>query len=157
MLGLLDGWSAAGSSRLDVDLNGKIDAGAAPAIWDALAPRLLKALVEPSIGAAGFKQLLPLIGEDSGSGSDFSDGGTWYVDEALKTKSPAKAKAIWAAFDAAGAALQAQQGTADASAWTADANNERIGFAPGLLTTTIRFTNRPSGIQQVLTFTGHRP
>ena len=38
-----------------------------------------------------------------------------------------------------------------------DANAERIGFRPGLLSTKIRFTNRPSGIQQVISFSGHRP
>ena len=39
---------------------------------------------------------------------------------------------------------------------SSDANKERITFAPGLLPTTIRFTNRPSGIQQVISFSGHR-
>ena len=33
---------------------------------------------------------------------------------------------------------------------------ERIAFAPGLLTTKIAYTNRPSGIQQVISFEGHR-
>ena len=37
-----------------------------------------------------------------------------------------------------------------------DATAERIRFAPGVLPTTIRYTNRPSGIQQVLSFDGHR-
>ena len=30
-------------------------------------------------------------------------------------------------------------------------------FVPGLLPYTMRYTNRPTGIQQVITFTGHRP
>ena len=38
----------------------------------------------------------------------------------------------------------------------ADALRERITFVPGLLKTTLRYTNRPTGIQQVITFTGHR-
>lgn len=42
-------------------------------------------------------------------------------------------------------------------AWRADATQERISFAPGLLQTTIRYTNRPSGIQQMVEFSGHRP
>ena len=41
--------------------------------------------------------------------------------------------------------------------WKVDSTKERISFAPGLLPTTIRYTNRPSGIQQVIEFTGHRP
>ena len=33
---------------------------------------------------------------------------------------------------------------------------ERITFVPGLLKTTLRYTNRPTGIQQVISFKGHR-
>ena len=44
---------------------------------------------------------------------------------------------------------------ADPAGWRASATAERIKFAPGLLPTTIRYTNRPSGIQQVITFNGH--
>jgi hypothetical protein len=33
---------------------------------------------------------------------------------------------------------------------------ERIPFVPGLLPTTLRYTNRPSGIQQVISFDRHR-
>jgi hypothetical protein len=67
------------------------------------------------------------------------------------------ARALWGAFEAAGAALEAAESTANPDAWTDDANKERITFRPGLLKTTIRYTNRPSGIQQVLSFSGHRP
>ena len=63
--------------------------------------------------------------------------------------------ALWAALEAAGTELAAAQG-ADPDAWRADATAERIHFDPGVLGTTIRFTNRPSGIQQVLWFKGHR-
>ena len=44
----------------------------------------------------------------------------------------------------------------DLEQWRSDAVRERIGFAPGLLPTTMRYTNRPSGIQQVISFDGHR-
>ncbi len=63
---------------------------------------------------------------------------------------------MWDAIAKSGQQLQAEQGTADPSAWRADANDERITFAPGILSTTMRYTNRPSGIQQVITFNGHR-
>jgi hypothetical protein len=43
---------------------------------------------------------------------------------------------------------------ADPAAWRAPAR--RLTFAPGVLQTTIRYTNRPSGIQQALSFSGHR-
>jgi hypothetical protein len=62
---------------------------------------------------------------------------------------------LWAAMQAAGAELEAAQG-ADPNAWRVDATRERIGFAPGLLPYTMRYTNRPSGIQQVIEFKGHR-
>jgi hypothetical protein len=63
---------------------------------------------------------------------------------------------IWEAIAAAGQELTSQQGTSDPSKWRADANAERIHFVPGLLPTTMRYTNRPSGIQQVISFNGHR-
>ena len=63
---------------------------------------------------------------------------------------------MWKALDEAGAAIAKRQGTEVPDQWKSDANAERIKFAPGLLTTTIRYTNRPSGIQQVISFTGHR-
>jgi hypothetical protein len=169
MLELLQGWGASGSSRLDRDLDGKIDAGAAPAIMDALYPRLFAAAM-PVPGLTG------IVGTDAGPASDFSDGGFWYLDKDLRSLAPASGlkrpyhvhycgagnatacvAAIWGAFDAAANDLQAAQGTADPDAWTADAIKERIHFRPGLLPTTIRFTNRPTGIQQVISFSGHRP
>jgi hypothetical protein len=55
---------------------------------------------------------------------------------------------------AAGGELAAAQGTPTPDSWTID--EPIIKFQP-LGTPTIPFTNRPSGIQQVLSFTGHRP
>ena len=52
------------------------------------------------------------------------------------------AAAVWAALEAI---------PGDPDALRADATKERIAFRPGLLPTTIRYTNRPSGIQQVIT------
>jgi hypothetical protein len=60
-------------------------------------------------------------------------------------------------MEEAGDELAAAQGTGDPAAWRRDASSERIHFDPGVLGTTMRFTNRPSGIQQVLWFRGHRP
>ena len=62
---------------------------------------------------------------------------------------------LWAAIEAAGTELEAAQGP-DPAAWRADATRERISFAPGLMPYTMRYTNRPSGIQQVIEFRGHR-
>ena len=63
-------------------------------------------------------------------------------------------KSLWAALESAGTGLAAAQGS-DPAAWRSDATAERIHFAPGILTTTMRWTNRPT-YQQILSFDGHR-
>ena len=111
--------------------------------------------------------LEPLIGTDSGTASGFTNGGFWYIDKDLRhaqrrrsSSAPfnerycgggdrAKcAAAVWAALEAI---------PGDPDALRADATKERIAFRPGLLPTTIRYTNRPSGIQQVISFIGTGP
>jgi hypothetical protein len=64
--------------------------------------------------------------------------------------------AVWNAIQAAYADGSTKYGSADPAAWHGDANADRIKFVPSLLKTTIRWTNRPSGIQQVISFKGHR-
>jgi hypothetical protein len=65
-------------------------------------------------------------------------------------------KLMWAAMNQAGNALQAKQGS-NPAAWRTSATAERITFTPGLLPYTMRYTNRPTGIQQVISFGGHAP
>src|ERR1700750_3126426 len=102
-----------------------------------------------------------MVGGVDGPASDFSSGGFWYLDKDLRRligggearpyKLPycaggdaaAGAQGIWGALDAAASDLQATQGTADPDGWRANATAQRISFRPGLLTTTMRFTNRP--------------
>lgn len=174
MLRLLNQWRATGSSRLDRDLSGTIDAGAAPGIMDVLYPRLADAVLDPVLGPQLGAQLSARVGDTNDTGSGFTGGRIAYVDKDLREltgtrfASPfsthfcglgvlaACQRSIWQAFADTAAALSTAQGTTDPTRWTANANAERIRFAPGLLQTTIRYTNRPSGIQQVLTFTGHR-
>jgi acyl-homoserine lactone acylase PvdQ len=171
MEALLKAWRATGSSRLDRDLDGKMDAGAAPAIMDAIYPKVADAVFEPVLGAQS-ALFSDLEGHDISGG--FTGGRINQVDKDLRQltgtqfKTPFKTKfcgagdlaacraSLWAAIDAAGTELATAQGSEDPAAWTSDANAERITFAPGILPTTIRFTNRPSGIQQVLSFSGHR-
>jgi acyl-homoserine lactone acylase PvdQ len=172
MLELLEAWNAAGSSRLDRDGDGAIDAGAAPAIWDELYPRLVDATLGGVLGPqlAEFKTL---VGTDNSPRTGFTNGAINHVDKELRTltgtrfKQPFRTRfcgeadacraKLWQALDQAGAALAERQGNAAPEAWRADANAERISFAPGLLPLKIRYTNRPSGIQQVVSFSGHRP
>ena len=51
--------------------------------------------------------------------------------------------------------LTEKYGSEDPSTWRADADRERINFNP-LPLISMRYTNRPSGIQQVISFKGHR-
>jgi hypothetical protein len=82
--------------------------------------------------------------------------GPYNVAYCGKGKLGACQKAVWAAIEEARGRLADSQGTPDPSAWRSDAVRERIEFSPGLLQTTMRYTNRPSGIQQVISFDGHR-
>jgi hypothetical protein len=174
MLDLLTAWRAQGGSRLDADGDGKIDAGAAATIMDNLYPRVANAVLAPVLGPQ-LQQLSDLEGETNSTRSGFTGGRINYVDKDLRSllgtqfRSPFKTKfcgngdlaacraSLWQAVDDTRVALTAAQGTDDPAAWTSDADAEKISFAPGLLPIKIRYTNRPSGIQQVLTFTGHRP
>jgi acyl-homoserine lactone acylase PvdQ len=171
MEALLKAWRLQGSSRLDRDLDGKMDAGAAPAIMDAIYPKVVDAIFDPVLGPQD-ALYSGLEGHDISGG--YTGGRINAADKDLREltgtqfKTPFKTRfcghgdltacrtSLWAAVDAAGNELAAAQGNEDPAQWTSDANAERIHFAPGLLTTTIRFTNRPSGIQQVLSFSGHR-
>jgi acyl-homoserine lactone acylase PvdQ len=173
MLQLLEDWRAQGGSRLDRDLDGKIDHPGA-AILDTAWPRLADAVMTPVLGQDLANQLNDTLHRRYDQPPDGQFGG-WhmYMSKDLRTllgqevKGPLRNRycgngdanacrtALWSALDAAGNELAAAQGP-DPDAWRADANAERISFAPGLLPFTMRYTNRPTGIQQVIDFTGHR-
>jgi hypothetical protein len=174
MLALLESWRAAGGSRLDRELDGKIDDPGA-AILDAAWNRIADAVMSPVLGPQ-LDDLARLIQRDdaaSSQGSSYGSGWYGYVDKDLRTllgggvKGKFKTRfcgqgdlaacraSLWAALDAAGAELAAAQGP-DPAAWRKSAIPERISFAPGLLPTTMRWTNRPT-FQQAMTYSGHRP
>ncbi|HEY3182465.1 MAG TPA: penicillin acylase family protein [Gaiellaceae bacterium] len=166
MMQLLQSWRDAGASRLDRDLDGKIDDPGA-AILDALWPKLTDAILRPTLGPVTDRlaQLDPPFDLAMFAGS------TRYVDKDLRTifgkpvqgkfstqfcggGAPAQCTAVLsAAIHAAGDELQAVQGP-DPATWRADATAERIHFAPGILPNTMRWANRPT-FQQVLSFDGH--
>jgi acyl-homoserine lactone acylase PvdQ len=172
MLSLLVGWRRAGGNRLDLNGDGKIDNPGA-AIMDAAWPRIAAAFMRPELG--------PLEGQFSGLVSVFDsppDGqySGWYqyfdrdVSKLLHIAQPQPfangycgggnlercRASVWAAIAAAGRTLARQQHDANPSAWRASATAERIKFVPGLLPYTMAYTNRPSGIQQVISFNRHR-
>ena len=169
----LSAWYAAGGSRLDRDLDGKIDDPGA-AVLDAAWPRIADAVMRPVLGDFTGRLAAIQQRDDAANphGSSYFDGWYGYVDKDLRTllglpvRAPfhlrycgggeihACAASLWAAIDAAGNELQAAQGPAP-TAWRADATRERIRFA-GFLPLTMRWANRPT-FQQVITFDRHRP
>jgi acyl-homoserine lactone acylase PvdQ len=176
MLSLLDAWHRHGGSRLDrTDANGvgKItDPGAAvmdtawPLLANAWASRVLGSKLSNDLASFDSQYDLPPGGQYTG----------WhiYMDKDLRTLLGQRVRGkynvrycgggnlklcrqeLWRAMDKAGKELSSSQGT-NPSAWRSDATRERISFVPGLLPYTMRYTNRPSGIQQVLSFFGHAP
>jgi acyl-homoserine lactone acylase PvdQ len=171
MLSLLRAWRAKGGSRLDRDLDGRIDDPGA-AIIDAAWPRIADAVMAPVLGQQ-LDELASLEPRYDQPPGDQAGGWHSYVVKDLRDQvgprpaSPFRVRycgagnvancrtSLWAAIDAAGNDLAAAQG-ANPATWRADATKERITFVPGLLRTTLRYTNRPTGIQQVISFRGHR-
>jgi acyl-homoserine lactone acylase PvdQ len=170
MLAELGEWDG---SRLDLNLDGKVDAAGA-AIMDAWWPRLAVAVLQPVLGplTTDLAGLNPISNDANSGGSSYGAGWYAYVEKDLSTelgrpvKSPfsttycgggslsACAASLWQALGAAGDALAAAQGSTDPAAWRSDATAERIQFS-GFLSDTMRWTNRPT-FQQVVTFRSHR-
>jgi hypothetical protein len=108
--------------------------------------RLVDAVMTPVLGKSLDNQLATVISRyEPPPGEQFESWGG-YLDKCRAS--------LWAAFDQAGNALQASQGP-NPDKWRYDATVERLNFAPVPLHS-MRYTNRPSGIQEVITFTGHR-
>jgi hypothetical protein len=169
---LVNAWLQKGASRLDLNLDGKIDDPGA-AIMDAAWPKIADAFMKPVLGPQ-LDELNSLFTRFSQPPGGQYDGWYQYFDRDIRhllgepvaqpfqnkycgggNKSACQ-QAVWNAIAAAGADLTSQQGTPNPAAWRADATAERIHFVPGLLPTTMRYANRPSGIQQVISFSGHR-
>ena len=167
MLAVLEDWHNQGGSRLDRNLDGKIDHPGAAVIdgaWDGLADALMRHRL-PAEPPNWFRRFSPPPGPQY-------DGWHYYFERDIrelvggKVRKPLKLdycgngdidecrKAMWNALAESGEALTAAQGTADPSAWRADATGERINFLPVNLTS-MRYANRPS-FQQVISFDGHR-
>jgi acyl-homoserine lactone acylase PvdQ len=172
MLALMKNWRAQGATRLDRDLDGKIDhpgAATMDGAWDNMANAFMGGRLNDDL----LDELNTLAGRfDDPPGGQYS-GWYQYFDRDVRKllgeniRAPFKVSYcgagklkkcqadVWAAIAESGAQLQAEYGSADPNTWLADANDERITFAPGLLTTTMRYTNRPSGYQQAITFKGN--
>ena len=178
MLALLQQWNRQGGSRLDRTGNGQITAPGA-AILDTAFPLLAQAWASARLGPALQAQLAAIVQiyqyPNDGTGTGGQETGWFHwMDKDLRSvlgervrgpfavrycgagKLTRCAKLLWTALDAAGNQLAGQQGPNPAD-WHQSASAEEIKFVPGLLSYTMRYTNRPSGIQQVLSFFGHAP
>jgi acyl-homoserine lactone acylase PvdQ len=174
VLDLLNLWTQRGASRLDANGDGKIDDPGA-AVMDAAWPRIARAVVGGVLDPTLLDRLAalhPLDDPAGPGGSAYIDGSYGTVDKDLRTllgrpvRAPLAQRycgggvlaacraALWGAIDGAADELAAAQGP-DSAAWRADANAERIRFVSGILSTTMRWTNRPT-FQQVVTFSSHR-
>ena len=175
MLDLMNQWRQHGGNRLDLNNDGLIDYPGA-AIMDAAYPNI----VDNELAARLGQTLLPQL-DNLSSRFDAPPGGQysgWYQyfdrdirgllnasDKKRKNKRlpdqfnlfycgkghlSACRSQVWTAIQAAGNKLAGQQGP-DPAAWRASATDEEIHFSP-LPLITMRYTNRPSGIQQVISF-----
>ncbi len=172
MLDLLVSWRNNGGNRLDLDNDGKIDNPGA-AIMDGSWTNIANAFMKPRLGSQ-LDELNTLFSRfDLPPGGQYSG---WYqyfdrdISALLGRKVPtplhnaycgkgrlkACQRALWEAIERSGDEIAAAQGTEDPAAWRSDATREQIEFSPINLLT-MRYTNRPTGIQQVISFDGHRP
>jgi len=165
LLQILQAWNG---SRLDANLDGKIDAAGA-AIMDAWWPALAVAVLQAQLGPLtdDLKTLAPISNDANSGGSSYGAGWYSYVDEAVRAalgtttstltcgigSAASCAAALWLSLDQAGNALASAQGS-DPTAWRSDATKERIHFS-GFLSDTMRWANRPT-FQQVIVFGSHR-
>jgi acyl-homoserine lactone acylase PvdQ len=162
LLNLMFKWLENGSSRLDRDLDGKIDDPGA-AILDVLWPKLADVVMRPTLGPLTdrLKALMWVDDRANPAGSSYLDGWYGYVVRDLTSAAPSFCGAgdparcrssLWAAIHDTGVDLAAAQGP-DPTRWRSDATSERITF--GFLPQTARWTNRPT-FQQLITFDRHR-
>jgi acyl-homoserine lactone acylase PvdQ len=164
---VLQGWHDVGGSRRDADHDGNLDSPGA-AILDAAWKGLTDAALCDRLGSALCKQLEGRNARfDAPPGGQYSGwhqymwkdlramlgekvAGAYHLRYCGNGKVSTCARELWAALDAAGAKLAAQQG-ADPTAWRAPEAKEQITFTPIPLIA-MQYTNKPTGIHQVMQF-----
>ena len=152
MLDLLEAWRLAGSSRLDSDLDGKIDDPGA-AIMDKAWPKIADAVMGPVLGPQ-LSELASLMGRDDAPTTRArrtARGWYGYVDKDLRTiagrpvagqvqdqvlreRRPRRLPRLALGGDRGGGQRAGEPRRApDPTAWRSDATAERIRFAPAFL------------------------
>jgi len=171
MLQLMVDWRNDGGSRLDRDGDGLIDDPGA-AVMDGSWTNIANAFMRPRLGSQ-LDELDSLFARFDKPPAGQYSGWYQYFDRdirallGMRVQAPLNLsycgrgelrdcrRAIWGAIEQSGEEIAAAQGTADPTQWRSDATAEEIHFRP-LALKTMRYTNRPSGIQQVISFDGHR-
>ena len=171
MLAQMADWNEKAGSRLDRNDDGLIDHPGA-ASMDGSWTNVANAFMEPQLGPQ-LNELNSIFSRfDKPPGGQYNG---WYqyfardIKKLLGKDQPKPFKndycgggdlgacqtAVWDAIAESGDALTIQHGTADPSQWHSSATAEEIEFGPVSLIN-MAYTNRPSGIQQVIAFNGHR-
>ncbi len=166
MVTVLQQWHDAGGSRVDSNLDGKIDSPGAPIIdtaWNAIADAGLCARIGNSLCKQLRSTLIsrydtPPSGQYSGwhqymwkdlrtmLGQKVS--GTYSTRYCAKGSVKTCSKNLWAAIAEAGKKLSAKQGS-DPTKWSAPTT--MVNYTPVALFN-MQYTNKPSGIHQVMSF-----
>jgi acyl-homoserine lactone acylase PvdQ len=167
MAAALDRWAAADGGWIDADSDGQVD-GAGQAVIDAVWTRLAGAALCGRLG----RRICGLLDDlnpryDQPPGANQYGGWHQYLDKDLrallgrevagryrtrfcgKGDVTACARSLWRAIDAAGRAEAQRQGTTDPAQWRLA--TKKIAFTP-LPLVDIQYTNRPSGIHQLMQF-----
>jgi acyl-homoserine lactone acylase PvdQ len=171
MLNVLVDWNKDGGSRLDRENDGLADHPGV-AVMDGSWNRIADAFMRPRIGSQKLLDELDALFPRFDQPPEKNQYAGWYqyfdrdikgllgIDQpdpfnnAYCGKGRLKAcqRSIWRALDRSGNEIA--QGGGDPSSWREEA--DVLKFKP-LNLKTIRYTNRPSGLQQVISFDGHRP
>jgi hypothetical protein len=167
--GLINAWVARGASRLGPAGPEAPGAAVLDAAWRPIAEAVLSPVLGRVTGALA--HLMPIDTPPSPSGSAYAKGWYGYVYKDLRNElglpvrdrysrrycGSGRLKAcrasLWAALESGAEALLSRDGT-ELAEWRAAP--ARIGFAPGLLPFSMRWTNR-SSFQQVIEFTAQSP
>ena len=167
----LDAWNARRAPRIDQDRDGNLDDAGVPII-DGIWRAVTDAAICDTLGKALCNQLATKLHERFATPPDGQYSG-WhhYMDKDFRTllgddvkgkfsrrycasTAEACAKKLWKAIDTAANALAEKLGP-DPAAWRSTRESQKIKFSP-LPLIDMDYTNRPSGIQQVISFNGHR-
>jgi acyl-homoserine lactone acylase PvdQ len=167
MVEVLQQWHDNGGSRVDANLDGRIDSPGAP-IMDAAWKKIADAGLCDRLGSGLCQELGSLISRYETPPRNQYSGWHQYMDKDLrrllgrkvqgkyhltycgKGKVSTCAKELWRALDAAGRTLAAKQGP-DPTKWSEKTG--KITFSPIPLIT-MQYTNKPTGIHQVMEFDG---